>query len=101
MAVGVGVHEQRQGALGFRLADSVMLDAAGQRPAHQHPRAVADPVADLLDAGRLAAEGGEHLVHRRSQVRHRIHQGAVQVEHHQARQAGGEQRLGGTHYLPT
>ena len=31
------------------------------------------------------------LIHRRRQVRHRVDQGAVQIEHHQARQAAVEQ----------
>ncbi|MNN54882.1 hypothetical protein D3C81_1697230 [compost metagenome] len=101
MAVGVGVHEQRQRAFGIFLADGVVLDAAGQGTAHQNPRAVADPVADLLDAGRFTAEGDEHLVHGCREVGYRIDQGAVQVEHHQTRQAHGEQRLGGAHHLPT
>ena len=42
------------------------------------------------EAAREAGDGG-------SEVGHRIHQGAIQVEHHQARQAPVEQPLQGAH----
>ena len=47
---GVSLEKQRQRLLGLSLADVRVLDIAGQRPTHQYPRTVADPVTDLLDA---------------------------------------------------
>src|SRR3546814_17440119 len=74
-------------------AYTFMLQLTGQCTTHQHPRTIADPVTYPLDAGGLATEQHQHLVHRCGQVRYRIHQGAVQIEHHQLRQLAVEQLL--------
>ena len=43
--------KQRQRRLGLRLVgDAMCAECSGQGAAHQHPRAVADPVAHPLDA---------------------------------------------------
>ena len=81
MTVGIGLHEQRQRGFGFLLTDAVVLDASGQGATHQDACAVTDPLADLL-----------------GEVGNGIDQRAIQVEHHQTRQARGEERLRSAHY---
>jgi len=89
MAVGVDIEKAGQRRFGFSLAHPGMLDGAGQRAAHQHPRAIADPLAHLLDTGARPPQFLQHAVHGGRQIRHRVDQRAVQVEHHQARQVSG------------
>ncbi|MNT45700.1 hypothetical protein D3C72_1822970 [compost metagenome] len=97
VVIGIGLHEQFERLLGVGRVDMLVLQTAGQGAAHQHPRAIADPVAHPLDPGRRLAELEQALVHRRGQVRHRIDQGAVQVEHHQARQLALKQFMQHAH----
>ncbi|MCY1176246.1 hypothetical protein D9M73_165100 [compost metagenome] len=70
MAVGVGVHEQRQRLVGLRIVHGGVVDATGQRPAHQHLGAVAHPVAHCLQASRWAPQFEQHAVHGGGQVWH-------------------------------
>ncbi|MOA55390.1 hypothetical protein D3C78_1791750 [compost metagenome] len=77
-----------------------MVDVASQGASHQHASAVADPFANPLDTRRRTPEGEQHAVDGGGQVGHRVHQGAIQVEHHQAWQAPIEQPLQGAHIRP-
>ncbi len=47
---------------------------------HQHPRAAADQVANLLQRQGIQVMFGEHMVERRADVGGGIHQGAVQIK---------------------
>ena len=74
-----------------------LIDASRQRTPHQYRRAVADPITYRLDAGRRAPQFEQHVIHSRCEVRERIDQRAIQIEHHQPRQTPREQLLKTTH----
>ncbi|MNE55942.1 hypothetical protein D3C80_1508140 [compost metagenome] len=97
MALAIGLHEILQRPFGLGVIDRRMIDAAGQRTTYQHRRAIADPFAHRFQAGGLATEIEQHLVHSHCQVRDRIDQRAVQIEHHQPWQLPREQLLKATH----
>jgi hypothetical protein len=64
---------------------------ARQRATHQHPRTIADPVTHLIIASRISTELTQHDIDGSSQVRHRVDQGAIQIEHHQLWQFSSKQ----------
>ncbi|MNG18921.1 hypothetical protein D3C84_1030310 [compost metagenome] len=95
--VGIGLHEQFKALFCFVVIDGGMIQATGQGPAHQHRGTIADPVAYSLKACGLTPHFEQHVIHRCGQVRDRIDQGTVQIEHHQPGQRPGEQLLEATH----
>ncbi|MNE80829.1 hypothetical protein D3C80_1774360 [compost metagenome] len=97
MAFAIGLHEILQRALGFAVIDRRMIDAAGQCTTHQHRRAIADPFAHGSEARRLATKFEQHVIHSRRQVRDRIDQRTVQIEHHQPWQTPRKKLLKTTH----